>query len=57
MRKLFDKSDSFSFLVIIMPHIESNILQKIFYSAIKGNNFKNSKNCFFNPMPQGIKSY
>ena len=57
MRKLFGKSDSFSFLVIVMPHIESNILQKIFYSAIKGNNFKNSKNCFFNPMPQGIKSY
>ena len=35
--KLFDKTDSFPFPI---PHIESNILQNIFYSAIKVR-FKN----------------
>ena len=32
--KLFDKRDSFSFSVVRMPHIESNIPENIFYSAI-----------------------
>ena len=32
---LFDKRDSFPFSVVRMLHIESNIPQSIFYSAIK----------------------
>ena len=34
--KLFDKKDFFPFSIVRMPHIESNIPQSIFYSAIKG---------------------
>ena len=34
--KLFDKRDSFSFSFVRIPHIESNIPQNIFYTAIKG---------------------
>ena len=40
--KFFDKRDSFPFLIVKMPHVESNIhhslisLKNIFYSAIKG---------------------
>ena len=33
--KLFDKRDSFPFSIARMPHIESNILQTIFYSKVK----------------------
>ena len=33
--KLFVKIDSFPFLIVRMPHVESNISQKFFYSAIK----------------------
>ena len=35
IHKLFDKGDSFPFSFVRMPHIESNIPQNIFYSAIK----------------------
>ena len=33
--KSFDKRDSSSFLIMRMHHVESNILQNNFYSAIK----------------------
>ena len=34
--ELFDKRDSFPFSTVRIPHIESNIPQNIFYSAVKG---------------------
>ena len=36
MYKLFDKKSSFPVSILRMPHIENNIPQTIFYSAIKG---------------------
>ena len=33
--KLFDKRDSYSFLVVRIPHIANNITQNSFYSAVK----------------------
>ena len=34
--KLFDKRDSFPFSTVRMPHIEGNMPQNIFCSAVKG---------------------
>jgi len=34
--KLFDKRDTFPFSIIRMPHLDSNIPQSIFYSALLG---------------------
>ena len=34
--KLFDKRDAFPFSIVRMPHIESNIPETIFYSALTG---------------------
>ena len=34
--KLFNKRDTFLFTIVRMPHIDSNIPQNIFNSAIKG---------------------
>ena len=39
--KLFDKRDSFLFLIEKTPHIESNIPQNIFCSAINGEFLRN----------------
>ena len=36
IHKLFDKRDSLPFSIVRIPHIESNIPQNVFYSAIKG---------------------
>ena len=34
--KLFDKRDAFPFSIVRMPHIDSNIPESIFYSALVG---------------------
>ena len=34
--KLFDKRDAFPFSIVRMPHIDSNIPESIFYSALMG---------------------
>ena len=34
--KLFDKRDAFPFSIVRMPHVDSNIPESIFYSALVG---------------------
>ena len=34
--KLFDKRDAFPFSIVRMPHMDSNIPESIFYSALLG---------------------
>ena len=36
VHKFFDKRDTFLFTIVRMPHIDSNIPQSMFHSAIKG---------------------
>ena len=51
IRKLFDKRDFSPFSIVGMPHIESNISQNIFYSAIKCEFLRIAQSTV---MPQGL---
>ena len=46
IQKLFDKRDSFLFPIVRVPHIESNIPQNIFYSAIKDEFLRIARFCY-----------
>ena len=45
--KLFDKRDAFPFFIVRMPHLESNIPESIFYSAIVGEFLRIARNSLF----------
>ena len=49
--KLIDKKDSLPFSIVGIPHIESNIPQNIFYSAIKYEFLRIARSTL---MPQGL---
>ena len=44
--KLLDKRDSFLFPIVRVPHIERNIPQNIFYSAIKDEFLRIARFCY-----------
>ena len=45
--KLYDKRDDFPFSIVRMPHIDSNIPQNIFYSAMKGEFLRIARSTLF----------
>ena len=55
--KLIDKRDSFPFSIVRMPHIEINIPQSIFYSAIKGQFLRTARStiCLRDFVPKAKK--
>ena len=54
IKKLFKKRDSFSFSIVRMLHIESNIPQKKFYYPIKGEFLRIARStlCFRDFIPK-----
>ena len=45
--KLFDQRDTVLFTIFLTPHIDSNILQNIFYSEIKRGFIKHVRSTLF----------
>ena len=45
--QLFDKSDAFPFFIVRMPHLDSNIPESTFYSAMVGEFIRIARNSLF----------